>query len=276
MDPMLDPHEFGNRESVDGPDHPESTPLILALDVTGSMSTVLDDLARKGMKVLCEEVYKRRPITDPHICCCGIGDVAMGDRAPFQATQFEADVRIFEQLEKLFLEGGGGGNCFESYILAWYFAKFRTKTDSFAKRGRKGFLFTIGDEEVTPSVSAGDVFKAMGDQLERGMTAKELYDLVSTEWQVYHIIIKQGSHARGFYPEVRKSWDDVIGAQRVVPLDDYTKLGETVVSILEVMAGRSIRDVTESWDGSTSVVVGNALKDVTPETSQAVDIDSHL
>jgi hypothetical protein len=277
INPDLDPKKFKIRESVDGPDHPNSTPLILGLDVTGSMHTVLDRLARVGMKTICQEVLERRPITDPHICCCAIGDVAAGDRAPFQATQFESDVRIFEQLEKIFLEGGGGGNNFESYILAWYFAKYRTKIDSFAKRGQKGFLFTIGDEEITPELRRDHFLTSMGDDVERGFNAQELYDLIYPEWNVFHIIIKEGNHARMAFDNVKKSWDDVIGAQRVVPLDDHEKIGETIVSILELSAGKSLRNVTESWDGSTGVVVANALKNMGETDSDVKDmIDAHL
>jgi len=270
IDPGLDPKGFSVRESVDGTDHPASTPVILALDVTGSMSPVLDMVAREGLKTLCEEVYKRRPITDPHICIVGIGDVEMGDKAPLQASQFEADIRIFQHLEKLYLEKGGGGNSHESYILAWYFAKYRTSTDSFRKRGVKGFLFTIGDEEITPSLTAEEVARATGDAQAKGFTAQEMYDLVYPEWNVYHIILKQGDHASRFYPDVKKSWDDVLGAQKVIGLDDYKAIGETIVSIMELMAGKTLKDVTESWDGTTKVAVGNALKEVV--TSGSIDV----
>lgn len=62
---------------------------------------------------------------------------------------FEADIRIARQLEKLWLEKGGGGNCCESYTLPWYFAALHTAIDWFEKRGQKGYLFTVGDELPT-------------------------------------------------------------------------------------------------------------------------------
>ena len=58
----------------------------------------------------------------------GIGDLAY-DYAPIQASQFESDIRIAEQLDKIYFEGGGGGNNFESYTAAWYFGVHNCKLD---------------------------------------------------------------------------------------------------------------------------------------------------
>jgi hypothetical protein len=276
MDPDLDPKNFSVRESVDGDDNPNSTPLIIGLDVTGSMAAVLDAIARQGLKTICEEVYNRKPITDPHICALGIGDVEW-DQYPFQATQFEADIRINEQLEKIYLERGGGGNDHESYILAWYFAKFRTKTDSFTKRGVKGSIFTIGDEEITPKIHGSHFEKFMGDGQMRAYTAQELFDLVYPEWNVFHLIIKQGSHARSHYEQVRDSWAKVIGDQHVISVEDHEKCGEIIVSILEMMTGKSIDEVANSWDGSTAIEVKSSLKQLTSgDISVVKPLDSVL
>ena len=275
LDEDLDPTKFKFRESVDGGDNPNSTPLIVALDVTGSMHSVLDAMARKGLKTICEEVYNRKPIVDPHICVLGIGDVEC-DHAPFQATQFEADIKIFEQLEKIWLEGGGGGNDHESYILAWYFAKFRTKCDSFAKRGNKGYIFTIGDEEVTPKIHSSQFEQFMGDGQMPAYTAQELFDLVFPEWNVFHIIVKEGSHASRNYNAVRKSWIDVLSEQRVIDLDDHQHVGEIIVSTLEVASGKTLKEVAASWDGSTEISINDALKDIDVGTAVTKGIDSYL
>lgn len=276
LDESLDPRKFSIRESVDGSDNPEATPIIIGLDVTGSMSPVLDVMARKGMKTVCEEIYNRKPVTDPHICTLGIGDVECDD-SPFQATQFEADIRIFEQLEKLYLEMGGGGNGHESYILAWYFAKYRTKTDSFSRRGRRGFIFTIGDEGITPKITADAFRHFLGGEEMRTMTASELFDVTFPEWNIFHIIVKQGAYAKMAYDEVRKSWEDVIGTQRTISLDDHTKLGEVIVSTMEIAAGKNLQEVVKSWDRDTSVAVGAALSSVTVNGQyQPKGIESYL
>lgn len=276
IDESLNPLKWGIRESVDSDDNPQSTPVIIGLDVTGSMSPVLDNIARKGLKTICEGIYERKPITNPHICVLGIGDMEC-DQYPFQATQFEADIRIFEQLEKLYLEGGGGGNSYESYILAWYFAQYRTKIDSYEKRNKKGFIFTIGDEEITPIIKEKHLKRFLGENQAKDFSAKELFDITSIEWDIYHIIIKQGSHAQYNFNKVLKSWSDVIGRQKVIPLDDYTKTGEVITSLLEMVSGKELNEVSSSWDGSTGITVSESLKEVKVSDGIYADIiDNYL
>ena len=76
-----------------------------------------------------------------------VGD-AYTDQAPLQCTQFEADISLASQIRSLWLEGNGGGNNGESYSAAHLLAALKTSTDSFERHGRKGYLFTIGDEPI--------------------------------------------------------------------------------------------------------------------------------
>src|SRR5450631_2785666 len=128
----LDPAKFrGRRESRDSVANPASNAILIGADVTGSMGLIAETLVRQGIGTAFEEILARAAdpnagmIADPHLLVMGLGDVAC-DRGPIQVTQFEADIRTAEQLERIWLEGGGGGNNHESYDLAWYFAAMRT------------------------------------------------------------------------------------------------------------------------------------------------------
>ena len=122
LNPHLDPRNIKNgiRESRDSDANPASTAIIIGLDVTGSMGLIADAIAREGLKTLFTEIYDRQPVRDPHILFMGVGD-ALCDTAPLQVSQFEADIRIADQLVDLWLESGGGANACESYTLPWYF-----------------------------------------------------------------------------------------------------------------------------------------------------------
>jgi hypothetical protein len=263
LDATLNPYKVDFRESCDSIDNPNSTPIIVGIDVTGSMGMIADNIARVGLEKLATEIYNRKPVSDPHIMFMGIGDVKF-DSAPLQVTQFEADIRIAKELTKIYVEHGGGGNKSESYTLPWWFAGMHTKCDNFIKRGQKGYLFTIGDEECPSTVLKNEIKKVFGDAIQTdSMSAEDLLRLVSKQYEVFHIVIEEGSHMRYHADEVMKSWTDILG-QRVLKLSDYTKLPELIVSTLQILNGENKDSVSDSWNGSTKLVIRNAIKDITP------------
>ena len=119
----------------------------------------------------------------------GIGDHEC-DRSPLQVGQFEADDELMDKwLKSIYLEGGGGGNGGESYLLAWAFAARQTLLDA-TKRGKKGFLFTIGDEPNLTSLPVDaqkEIFGPNGDY--KNVSDMELYAEASKTYEVYHINI---------------------------------------------------------------------------------------
>lgn len=253
----LDPKNIVVRESCDSAANPLSTPIIVAIDETGSMGMLAETLIRNGLGVLIEEVYARKPVTDPHVMCMAFGD-AWADQAPLQATQFESDIRLADQLSKFYIEGNGGGNNFESYNLPWYFAATRTKCDAFLKRNKKGYLFTVGDEPPPPKLQANHVQKIFGNGLQRDISSRDLLTMASKTWNIFHIIIEEGNYYRSCPDKTRKAWRDLLG-EGAITLDDHTKLAELIVSILEVQEGSDLATVAASWTGSTALTIRESL-----------------
>ncbi|AQT06277.1 hypothetical protein [Acetobacter persici] len=246
------------REARDSASNPNSTPLIVGLDVTGSMHRIPDYMVRDGLPVLFKNIYDRRPVPDPQIMFAGIGDVVY-DRAPLQVSQFEADISIAEQLKDLYLEGGGGGNTSESYPLVWYFAGMHTSTDSFEKRKKKGYLFTIGDEMAPESVTAAEIEKVMGVRPQQDFLTTDLLDLASRAWNVFHITIEEGFNYRHMKDRVRSNWTGLLG-ERALFLSDYTKLSELIVSTIQISEGESAETVADSWSGDTALVIRESTR----------------
>jgi len=226
LDPALDPARLtrGVRESVDSAENPLSTPIIVTCDVTGSMGVTAEVIVKHGLGVIMGGIYDRRPVTDPHILIGATGDVFC-DAAPLQVTQFEADMRLVEQTQRLFLEGGGGGNGGESYNAAWYFAAAHVRADAIRTGRRKGYLFTIGDEpphEVLPRAAIRRVF---GDEATRDLTSREILARTQRDWDVFHLLVNPGS-----YPTDR--WDALLG-ERLIRVPDVERLGEIVLATIE-------------------------------------------
>lgn len=181
---VLDPHDH-IRECVDSEEHPNVIPVILALDVTGSMGAACAETA-KALGVIMKSLYNQ--YQDIEIMISGIGDLDY-DNAPLQVSQFESDVRIAEQLDNLFMEHGGGGNRYESYTAIWYYARYRTKIDAINKRGKRGIIITMGDEQLNPMLPAERLKEVIGDHQLGKTKTPELYDEVSQQFDVFHISI---------------------------------------------------------------------------------------
>jgi hypothetical protein len=218
------------------------------------MEAVLEAMAKQGLKTLFEEIYKRKPVKDPHVLVAAIGD-AFCDTAPLQVSQFEADLRIAEQLEKLYLERGGGGNGSEGYGLVHYFAAKHTKVDSFDKRKKKGYLFTIGDDGPTPEVTAEQLKGFIGDVEPEDYTAEQLLTMASKQWEIFHLMVAEGgTHSA----RVEQQWKKLLG-ERALLLTDHTKMAEVIVSTIQVLEGASAKDVVKTWNGSTAITVKDAI-----------------
>jgi hypothetical protein len=268
----FDPKKISLRESRDSAANPNSNAIIIACDVTGSMGILADTLVRSGIGITFEEILKRLPVTDPHLMVMGVGDITC-DRAPLQATQFEADISIARQLEEIYIEHGGGGNSWESYNLPWYFAAERTAIDCLEKRNKKGYLFTVGDEEVPADLTRAQVKKAMGATMQEEKIAnRDLLTMVGRKYEVFHIIVEEGSHARSCPDRVRRDWTNLLG-ERAIPLADHTKLSEVIVSAIEVAEGRDKAAVAASWGGDTSLVVARAVSGLKSGLVRGTSID---
>lgn len=253
-----DPKLVATRESRDSADNPASTPIILASDVTGSMGMIAHTLMQDGLNTLATAIYDRKPVSDPHIMAMAVGD-AEWDRAPLQVTQFEADIRLADQMRALWIEGGGGGNRGESYTLAHLFAAHKTSCDAFEKRGRKGYLFTIGDEPVLDTITAAQARDHLGLALQADVSSAQAVAMAQRSWEVFHIVLAKEGYARHGLDVVMESWKAIL-PERTIQLDDVSALAETVVSIIQVQEGARAADVAKSWSGSTAVAVAGALK----------------
>lgn len=172
------------RECCDSEEHPNTLPVILALDVTGSMGCGSAEVAKKLNEVMTE-LYKK--VDDVEFCIMGIGDLAYDD-APIQISQFESDVRIAEQLDKVWLEGGGGGNRYESYTAAWYMGVYHTKLDCW-NRGKKGIIITMGDEMLNPYLPYKELNEVTGDNNQADIETGDLYEIASNKFDIYHIAV---------------------------------------------------------------------------------------
>lgn len=226
LDAILNPYNI-TRECCDSEEHPNTIPVILALDVTGSMGSAAEAIA-KQLNDIMDELYKK--VTDVEFCIMAIGDLSY-DMAPIQMGQFESDIRIAEQLEKVFFEKGGGGNFWESYTAAWYMGLYHTKLDCW-KRGKKGIIITIGDEPLNPYLPSRILHSVTGDSVQGDVDTNKLYDEVSKKYDIYHIGINDDRTCFSRYKhDIQKTFGKILGEN--YKESDCQNLYKTIAEIIE-------------------------------------------
>lgn len=257
--PSLDPRNVVLRESVDSIDNPNSTAIIVGVDVTGSMGVIAHEMAKQGLGTLIEGILDRLPVPDPHIMFMAIGDAA-SDHSPLQVSQFEADARIIQQLSDIYVESGGGGNDTESYDLPWYFAGTRTKTDCFDKRGKKGYIFTMGDENPPVGLSERQIKNIFGTSEQRSYNAAELLAMAEEKYHVFHLIVEQGQFARRNPQRVTDAWTQLMG-KRALPLSNSNHVSQVILAAIEISEGKDPEEVIEGWQDKSIVdTIRHALR----------------
>ena len=222
-DPALEPKGVTVRESRDSAEHPDSLPIAVLFDVTGSMGLVPRIMQAKLGK-LHGLLQRKGYADDPQILFGAIGD-ADSDRVPLQIGQFESGNAMDDQLRRFFLEGGGGGQKSESYELAAYFIARHTATDAWNKRGKKGYLYLIGDELNKPRLAARHIRNVIGDSVHQDISVESVYRELDRKWHVHYVLPNQSSYFDD--PEIAAHWRGLLG-QRFLKLDDPAAVCELI------------------------------------------------
>lgn len=221
----MNPNGVIFREARDSDVHPNTVPIILGLDVTGSMGHIPHELIKEGLPKLMGGIIQGG-VPDPALLFLGIGDHEC-DRYPLQVGQFESgDEELDMWLTRTYIEGGGGGNAGESYLLAWYFAAFHTKTDAFEKRGQKGLLFTVGDEPGLKTLPASAIKEIMG-QGQQTYTHLELLAEAQKRYDVYHISVLHSGQAI----DADVEWKELLG-QNCLSIEDHREIPNVIKKII--------------------------------------------
>lgn len=245
--PKMDPKFIGTRECFDSEEHPNTTPIVVGLDVTASMGYLAVELATGALNELITKLYSTGAVEDPALMCAAYGDFQ--DKSPLQVTQFESDIRIAEQLLELYFENGGSGEVVPTCL--WAFLARHTNIDAIRKRKQKGFLFTIGDNAEIRSGSVGaTVERVIGDALPGEVTREGLLREVEESFHVFHIMIGH---------ENKENAELLPGHCMVLNRESTACLPEIIISTIQLQKGEAREDVLSRWDELNRPVISAAL-----------------
>ena len=252
-DPRFDPKFIQMREARDSEDHPESLPIIIGLDVTGSMGYLAEKVATEALNETMMKLYSTNAVKDPALMFAAYGDYR--DESPLQVTQFESDIRIAEQLLDLWLEEHGNGDVVP--CLLWYFAAKHTLLDNYKKRGKKGFLFTIGDDaecRTDMRQLATTYNRVIGDTVSASV--EDVLKETTKKFEVFHLFLDAGGH------KAQSIVNLLPGHTMVIAPDEIDAIPEILISTMQLVSGKTIPEVLAQWPVIRRPIVEKALRDL--------------
>jgi hypothetical protein len=184
---------------------------------------------------LMELLVRKGYVEHPQILFGGVGDFIV-DKCSLQIGQFESGLEMEDDLTKLVLEGGGGGSYEESYQNAMYFFARHTSIDCFEKRGKKGYLFLIGDEKPYPKSTRREIDTLFGDTVQYDISVEDLIAECRERYTVFFIVPQQGTY-HGGDPVLRERWVALLGEQNVLMLKENDAVCETIATAIGMCEG---------------------------------------
>ena len=223
MDPSMDPTGKILRST-------SKNPIIIMLDVTGS-NINFARLVYDKLPMFYGQIEQKGYLDDFDISFCAVGD-AYSDKYPLQVADFAKGLELDAWMEKIVLEGNGGGQQSESYELAAYYLLKMTEFESDANP----VIFFIGDESPYPTVN---VDQAKAFKIPVSESIDPFADLRKKfNNNVYMLLNKYGGR---FVDKITDSWTSRLAPEHVIKIFEEKAIIDLMLGILAIMSRKSLK-----------------------------------
>jgi hypothetical protein len=195
-------------------------PLIIAVDVTGSMASWPFEIFDR-LPLLFNTLVNYRD--DLEVCFAAIGDAAC-DRWPLQVTTFASGFDLEQLLGSLYGEGGGG-DAPESYGL---FAHWVNTHVEVPEADETPFLIVYGDVTMHAKVPKGQIEHYLGDSVQGDVDAIKAWQEVSRTWNTWFLRRPTGNAG----DRVDRQWGQAIGAQKIMHIEDEQRAVDYAMGLI--------------------------------------------
>ncbi len=207
------------------------SPLVCPLDGTGSMGTLPRILCDKW-PMIAGQIAMQKYLDDVMVSLAIVGDVE-SDRGPIQTCDFAKIRDLDPWLQKLWIEGRGGGQHFESYeFMAYYYARCYDM-----RNAENPMLIFTGDEGFREYLSSQKLREHFGGE-HQDVTASEIFDELKKKFKGNLFLIHRYYSGYDLDKEIVTQWTRVLGKENVVKLETETAVGDIMLGII-ALASRS-------------------------------------
>lgn len=268
---LMSPKRKQIREARDSAEHPNSLPVAVLFDITGSMRESPRAFQAK-LGALMNRLIAKGYTADPQILVGCIGDT--NDRqddagnsnfdASCQVGEFESGIEIDDCLGRCWLAGGGGGSNHESYQNMAYFFARHVETDCYEKRGQKGIIVMLGDEHPYDVVSRAEVKSLFNIDIQDNIPTKQIFAELAEKWDVFFVIPREAYN--GSDAQIFAGWKGLLGDANVLSLERAENVSELVALLVGIREGKitdlgAVRQDLQT-EGLSGTVVNGLLSSV--------------
>ncbi len=211
-------------------------PLVIAVDVTGSMRT-FPQLIFEKLCILYNEVLYFLPEElkeSFEISFAAIGD-AYTDIYPLQVTDFAKGFELDKNIKSLYPEGGGGGQARETYeLIAYYYSKHCQMPK--ALKAPRPMLIFIGDEGFYAKINRSHIIYLIGDTPKTDLISNEIFEELKEKFDVYNLRIKY--EVDNSEREIHKTWQDALGSENVIMLHEPRRVVDVILGLIAAKVDR--------------------------------------
>lgn len=232
------------RESLDTDMHPNTVPIVVGFDETGSMGSVPRTLQQKlaGLK----GATLRAGLVDAQLLFGAYGDAKIDEAAPVQVGHFESGTEMEDWLNDIYLEGYGGGNGGETSGLFIHFLAEASRLDSL-KRGKKGYLILTGDEVPHRLITRQEIKKYLDEDIEQDLTIEEVVAAAKEKYQIFFFLI---NNSTAHQQNSQAVWSKLLGDKNVIVVENPDTISEQIALLVARYEG-----VIDSFDAGTDLLL---------------------
>ena len=210
------------------------TPIMIMLDVTGS-NINFARLVYDKLPMFYGQIEQKGYAKDFEIAVCAVGD-AFTDNYPLQIPDFSRGIELDSWMEKLVLEGAGGGQKSESYELAAYYLTEMTEFSADANP----IVFFIGDELPYPTVNKK---QAEGFDIPFSEPVDPFPALRAKFGdKVFMFLNKYGG--RAFDDEITKAWESRLAPEHTIKVNEEKAIVDLMLGVLAAIARVPLKTYT--------------------------------
>lgn len=252
------------------------TPIIIVLDVTGSNIDFAKVVYDK-LPMFYGQIEQKGYLNDFDVAICAVGD-AYSDDYPMQIGSFAKGIKLDSWIEKLVLEGNGGGQRKESYELMAYYLLQNTR---FAP-GSKPIIFFIGDEMPYPTVNKSQAKEFGIECLEGGI---EPFGLLREKVDDNVFMLLNKYCGRRFESDITSCWQKLLAPEHVIKIREEKSIVDLMLGIISMVSeSRTLetykidmlgRGQTQSRIDGVSESLSGLASTITPSTGNNIISPAH-